>query len=96
MYLQPSLRGPSNWRKPNAGSGMGSWPNPLWSLRKTKLYLGLLRGGRRAGCPKGPKVLDLAVLHIETKVSTGVVSASAWANDEQLKPPKVSRSVISV
>ena len=56
---------------------MGSWPNPLWSLRKTKLYLGLLRGGRRAGYPKGPKVLDLAVLHIETKVSTGVVSASA-------------------
>ena len=56
---------------------MGSWPNPLWSLRKTKLYLGLLRGGRRAGYPNGAKVLDLAVLHIETKVSTGVVSASA-------------------
>jgi hypothetical protein len=28
-----------NSRKRNAGSGTGFLPNPLWSLRKTKLYL---------------------------------------------------------
>ena len=27
---------------------MGLWPNPLWFLRKTKLYFGLHRGGHHA------------------------------------------------